>query len=90
MGKSRFQLIGALGAKARRKILAAGVPPASRRYPLDDVVETLSRLRNEGLGSWTRRRHGVTGPRAGSRTCTPKDMGGILMGLIQDGSSRTE
>jgi methylmalonyl-CoA epimerase len=86
MGASSIQLLGALGEETPvGRFLAARGPGLHHvAYRVDDVAEALSRLRNEGV------RLVDEVPRRGSRDTMiafvhPKDMGGVLIELVQDG-----
>ena len=86
VGTSSIQLLGALGEETPvGRFLAARGPGLHHvAYRVDDVAEALSRLRNEGV------RLVDEVPRRGSRDTLiafvhPKDMGGVLIELVQDG-----
>jgi methylmalonyl-CoA epimerase len=84
VGTSFIQLLGALGADTPVGSFLAKRGPGVHHvaYRVDDVVATLSDLRNEGV------RLVDEAPRRGSRDTLiafvhPKDMGGVLVELVQ-------
>ena len=86
VGTSFIQLLGALGADTPvGRFLATRGPGVHHvAYRVDDVAEALARLRGEGV------RLVDEVPRRGSRGTTiafvhPKDMGGVLVELVQGG-----
>ena len=86
VGTSFIQLLGALGADTPvGRFLATRGPGVHHvAYRVDDVAEVLARLRGEGV------RLVDEVPRRGSRGTTiafvhPKDMGGVLVELVQGG-----
>jgi methylmalonyl-CoA/ethylmalonyl-CoA epimerase len=85
VGTSSIQLLGALGPDTPVGRFLANRGPGVHHvaYRVDDVGEALARLRREGV------RLVDEVPRRGSReTLTafvhPKDMGGVLVELVQD------
>ena len=85
VGTSYIQLVGALGPETPvARFLARRGPGVHHvAYRVDDVVATLSHLRDEGV------RLVDEAPRRGSRDTLiafvhPRDMGGVLIELVQD------
>jgi methylmalonyl-CoA/ethylmalonyl-CoA epimerase len=86
VGTSFIQLLGALGGDTPvGRFLATHGPGIHHvAYRVDDVAEALTRLRKEGV------RLVDEGPKPGSRGTLiafvhPKDMGGVLIELVQEG-----
>jgi methylmalonyl-CoA/ethylmalonyl-CoA epimerase len=86
VGTSYIQLLGALGGDTPvgRFLGSRGPGIHHVAYRVDDVVEALSHLRDEGV------RLVDEAPRRGSRGTSiafvhPKDMGGVLVELVQGG-----
>ena len=85
VGTSSIQLLGALGSDTPVGRFLANRGPGIHHvaYRVDDLVEALARLRAEGA------RLVDEVPRKGSRDTLiafvhPKDMGGVLVELVQD------
>jgi methylmalonyl-CoA epimerase len=85
VGTSSIQLLGALGSDTPVGRFLANRGPGIHHiaYRVDDLVEALARLRAEGV------RLVDEVPRKGSRGTLiafvhPKDMGGVLVELVQD------
>jgi methylmalonyl-CoA/ethylmalonyl-CoA epimerase len=85
VGTSSIQLLGALGSDTPVGRFLANRGPGIHHvaYRVDDLVEALARLRAEGA------RLVDEVPRKGSRGTLiafvhPKDMGGVLVELVQD------
>jgi methylmalonyl-CoA/ethylmalonyl-CoA epimerase len=91
VGASFIQLLGALGPETPVGRFLADRGPGVHHvaYRVDDVAEALERLRAEGV------RPIDETPRPGSRGTTvafvhPRDVGGVLVELVQEGPDPAE